>query len=103
MVPGTINIVVLGSDHRPDWKDWHTDVVQIVSIQPLVPAVTVLSIPRDLYVYVPEFGMSRVNFADMYGELYGFDYQADADHCLDVCLGLVLIPGFDPAVAGDAR
>ena len=73
MVPGTINIVVLGSDHRPDWKDWHTDVVQIVSIQPLVPAVTVLSIPRDLYVYVPEFGMSRVNFADMYGELYGYE------------------------------
>jgi LCP family protein required for cell wall assembly len=72
-VPGTINIVVLGSDHRPDWKDWHTDVVQIVSIQPAVPAVTVLSIPRDLYVYVPGFWMSRVNFADMVGELYGYE------------------------------
>ena len=73
MVPGTINIVVLGSDHRPDWSDWHTDVVQIVSIQPLLPAVTVLSIPRDLYVYIPDFWMSRVNFADMYGELYGYE------------------------------
>jgi len=73
MVPGTINIVVFGSDRRPDWGDWHTDVVQIVSIQPSVPAVTVLSIPRDLYVYIPGFWMSRVNFADMYGEVHGYE------------------------------
>lgn len=73
MAPGTINIVVLGSDRRPDWDDWHTDVVQIVSIQPALPAVTVLSIPRDLYVYIPDFWMSRVNFADMYGEMYGYE------------------------------
>jgi LCP family protein required for cell wall assembly len=72
MAPGTINIVVLGSDRRPDWDEWHTDVVQVVSIQPSVPAVTVLSIPRDLYVYVPGFWMSRINFTDMYGELYGY-------------------------------
>ena len=71
--PGTINIVVLGSDRRPDWEDWHTDVVQIVSVQPMVPAVTVLSIPRALYVYIPGFWMSRVNFADMYGEMYGYE------------------------------
>ncbi|HHH40612.1 MAG TPA: LytR family transcriptional regulator, partial [Chloroflexi bacterium] len=68
-----INIVVLGSDRRPDWEDWHTDVVQIVSIQPAIPAVTVLSIPRDLYVYIPGFWMSRINFADMYGETYGYE------------------------------
>ncbi len=72
MPQDAINIVVLGSDRRPDWDDWHTDVIQIVSIQPSVPAVTVLSIPRDLYVYIPGFWMSRINFADMYGELYGY-------------------------------
>lgn len=71
--PGAINIVVLGSDRRSDWNDWHTDAVHIVSIQPMVPAVTVLSIPRDLYVYIPGFWMSRVNFADMYGEMYGYE------------------------------
>jgi LCP family protein required for cell wall assembly len=71
--PHTINVVVLGSDRRPDWNDWHTDVVQIVSIQTMVPAVTVLSIPRDLYVYIPEQGMHRINFADMYGEVYGYE------------------------------
>ena len=67
-----INIVVLGSDRRPDWDDWHTDVVQVISIQPLLPSVTVLSIPRDLYLYIPGFWMSRINFADMYGELYRY-------------------------------
>jgi len=68
--PNNVNIVLLGSDHRPDWNDWHTDVVQVVSVQPDVPAVSILSIPRDLYVYIPGFWMSRINFADMYGELY---------------------------------
>jgi LCP family protein required for cell wall assembly len=71
--PDAINIVLLGSDRRPDWNDWHTDVVQIVSVRPRVPTVSILSIPRDLYVYIPGFWMSRVNFADMYGELYPYD------------------------------
>jgi len=69
----TINVIVLGSDRRSDWDEWHTDVVQLVSIQPSIPAVTVLSIPRDLYVYIPDFWMSRINFADMYGELYNYE------------------------------
>ncbi|MBN1976662.1 MAG: LCP family protein [Anaerolineae bacterium] len=73
MSPDTINIVVLGSDRRPGWSEWHTDAVHVVSIQPYVPAVTVLSIPRDLYVYIPGFWMSRINFADVYGELYGYE------------------------------
>jgi len=73
VAPDTINIVVLGSDRRPDWDNWRTDVVQIVSVQPMVPAVTVLSIPRDLYVYIPGFWMTRVNFADMYGDMYGYE------------------------------
>lgn len=73
VAPGAINIVALGSDQRPDWDEWHTDAVHIVSIQPLIPAVTVLSIPRDLYVYIPPSGMNRINFADMYGERYHYE------------------------------
>ncbi len=67
-----INIVVLGSDQRPNWSEWHTDAVHIVSVQTGRPAVSVISIPRDLYVYIPGFGMSRINFADYYGEAYGY-------------------------------
>jgi LCP family protein required for cell wall assembly/PAS domain S-box-containing protein len=68
-----INIVVLGSDQRPDWSEWHTDAVHVVSIQRDRGVVSVISIPRDLYVYVPGFWMSRINFADYYGEVYGYE------------------------------
>jgi LCP family protein required for cell wall assembly len=68
-----INIVVLGSDQRPDWSEWHTDVVQVVSVQRSTGAVSVISVPRDLYLYIPGFWMSRINFADFYGEAYGYE------------------------------
>lgn len=68
-----INIVVLGSDQRPDWSDWHTDVIQIVSIQRDSGAVSVISVPRDLYVYIPGKWMSRINFADYYGDAYEYE------------------------------
>ena len=68
-----INIVVLGSDKRDDWTEWHTDVIQIVSIQRSKGVVSVISVPRDLYVYIPGMWMSRINFADYYGEAYGYE------------------------------
>ena len=67
-----INIVVLGSDRRPEWSEWHTDAIHVVSVQTGRPAVSIISIPRDLYVYIPGFWMSRINFADYYGEAYGY-------------------------------
>ncbi len=68
-----VTVVLLGSDQRPDWNDWHTDVIQYVIIYPDIPSVAILSIPRDLYVYVPNFWMTRINFADMYGETYNYE------------------------------
>jgi LCP family protein required for cell wall assembly/PAS domain S-box-containing protein len=68
-----VNIVVLGSDQRPDWTEWHTDAVHVVSIQRERGVVSVISIPRDLYVYIPGFWMSRINFADYYGEAYDYE------------------------------
>jgi LCP family protein required for cell wall assembly len=68
-----INIAVLGSDKRDDWTEWHTDVVQIVSIQRQSKTVSVISIPRDLYLYIPTLWMSRINFADFYGDAYHYE------------------------------
>lgn len=68
-----INIVVMGSDQRPDWSEWHTDVVQVVSVQRDGEMVSVLSIPRDLYLYIPGLWMSRINFADYYGDAYDYE------------------------------
>ncbi|HIP87494.1 MAG TPA: LytR family transcriptional regulator [Anaerolineales bacterium] len=73
VAPDAINIVVLGSDQRPEWSEWHTDAVHIISIQRERAVVSVISIPRDLYVYIPGFWMSRINFADYYGEAYGYE------------------------------
>ncbi len=68
-----VNIVVMGSDQREDWTEWHTDVVQVVSVQRNSKTVSVISIPRDLYLYIPGMWMSRINFADFYGEAYGYE------------------------------
>jgi len=68
-----VNIVVLGSDRRPDWSEWHTDAVHVVSIQRDGGVISVISIPRDLYLYIPGFWMSRINFADFYGEAYDYE------------------------------
>jgi len=68
-----VTIAVLGSDKRPDWSHWNTDVIQYFVIYPDVPSVTMLSIPRDLYVFLPNLRMSRINTADMYGALYNYD------------------------------
>jgi len=73
VAPDAINIVVLGSDRRPDWEEWHTDAIHVVSVQRNRGVVSVISVPRDLYVYIPGFWMSRINFADYYGEVYDYE------------------------------
>jgi polyisoprenyl-teichoic acid--peptidoglycan teichoic acid transferase len=68
-----LTVVLLGNDERPDWQHWNTDAIHYVVIYPKIPSVTVLSIPRDLYVYLPGFYMSRINTAHMVGTLNGYD------------------------------
>ncbi|HEY4689533.1 MAG TPA: LCP family protein [Anaerolineae bacterium] len=70
--PNVINIVLMGSDLRPGDGAWRTDVLILVSIDPDVPSVTMLSFPRDLWVYIPTWRWQRINLADGYGEESGF-------------------------------
>lgn len=67
-----ITVVLLGSDQRPNWTEWHTDAIQYVVIHPHVPSVSMLSIPRDLYVLIPDSGMNRINMAHVAGESTGY-------------------------------
>lgn len=64
-----INILLLGSDKRPTSGAWRTDSMIIVSVDTQVNVVRLLSIPRDLWVYIPSHGYNRVNTADLWGEL----------------------------------
>lgn len=65
---GVINIVLLGTDKRPEQGGWRTDTIIVVSINPLAQSVSMLSIPRDLWVEIPGFGVGRINTVDFIGE-----------------------------------
>lgn len=64
--PDDFNILLLGSDKRT--TTFATDVMILVNIQPKNNLVTLLSIPRDLFVYIPGWQMNRVNGAFQHGE-----------------------------------
>lgn len=64
-----INIVLLGSDRRPNSGAWRTDSMIVVSVDTQSNLVRLLSIPRDLWVYIPGHGHNRINTADLWGEL----------------------------------
>ncbi len=67
--PDVINIVLLGSDRRGPNQPWRTDTIILVSVDRWSRTVGLLSIPRDLWVYIPEVGYGRINSADVFGEM----------------------------------
>lgn len=54
---GTINVLLLGTGSPPGLMD----VIMIASIYPDVPGVTLLSIPRDYYAWIPMWGFDKIN------------------------------------------
>lgn len=65
--PNTFTIALLGLDKRPTRNFKNTDVIMFAVINPDIPAVTLLSVPRDTSVYIPNVGMTKVNQAYAYG------------------------------------
>jgi LCP family protein required for cell wall assembly len=63
-----INILLLGIDSRPDQDVTRTDAMILVHINRKAGRVSLLSIPRDLWVDIPGFGPARVNAAYPIGE-----------------------------------
>lgn len=70
---GQLNILILGSDQRPDDGGFRTDVVLLLSVNPDDGRASLISFPRDLYVYQPGWGMDRINTAQARG---GFELIA---------------------------
>jgi LCP family protein required for cell wall assembly len=68
----TVTFLLLGSDKRPGQTYFRTDTIIIAVIRPSLGQVALISVPRDLYVYIPTVGMDRVNAAYEYGELYNY-------------------------------
>jgi LCP family protein required for cell wall assembly len=64
----TENILVMGMDMRPGEGAWRTDSMMIVAIDHDANQVGIVSLPRDLWVEIPGYGMGRINQADFLGE-----------------------------------
>lgn len=69
----TVTFLLLGSDQRSSTqKYFRTDVLVIAALRPATMQVSLISLPRDLYVYIPTVGMDRVNTAYEYGIMYDY-------------------------------
>jgi LCP family protein required for cell wall assembly len=71
---GAITFLLLGSDKRPGQTYFRTDTIIIVVIRPNSGQVALISVPRDLYVYIPTVGMDRINTAYEYGQMPKYNY-----------------------------
>ncbi len=65
-----INILLLGSDQRVEYGGYRTDTIILFSINQAEKTASMISFPRDLYVFIPEWGYERINTAMVRG---GFD------------------------------
>ncbi len=68
MRSGVVHVILLGTDRRPPDDGWRTDTMILVSVDPEERIVSMVSIPRDLYVAIPGHGKTRLNLADNIGE-----------------------------------
>jgi LCP family protein required for cell wall assembly len=69
LLPGPIDVVVLGLDARPG-QGYLTraDSIMLLNVNPGSLSVTMLSIPRDVFISVPGYGPQRINTINLLGE-----------------------------------
>lgn len=80
-----INIVILGSDQLAGSVGFRTDVIMLLTINKEKDTVSITSIPRDLYVYIPGWTSQRINTAFPHGGFpalkntfeYNFGFRPD--------------------------
>ena len=69
---GAINILLLGNDTPLSSGASNTDTILIVSVNVRNKTAAMLSLPRDLYVYVPGWRMANINQALSHGDAVGY-------------------------------
>jgi polyisoprenyl-teichoic acid--peptidoglycan teichoic acid transferase len=65
--PNVVNLLVMGSDERPYESVGRSDVFMVASLDPNKGTLTLISFPRDLYVYIPGWRVDRINTAVVRG------------------------------------
>jgi LCP family protein required for cell wall assembly len=68
----TDNLLVMGVDYRAGDAGWRTDTIMVIALDAAANRVGIVSIPRDLYVEIPGYGLGRINQADFIGETTGY-------------------------------
>ena len=68
----TINFLLIGSDRRPTGTSHRTDTLLIAMVWYREGQVSLISIPRDLWIDIPTVGMQRINTAYQSGESGGY-------------------------------
>ena len=67
--PPPVNIVVLGTDGRAsEGYLSRTDSIMLVGVKPSQLRLSLLSIPRDLFIEVPGYGSQRINTINLLAE-----------------------------------
>jgi len=69
--PDIVTLLLIGSDRRTS-SSFRTDTLIVAILRPRDDQIALLSIPRDLWVYIPGWGMQRINTAYQHGELNGY-------------------------------
>lgn len=68
-MPFRTNLLILGIDRSPeDTYLGRSDTNILITVLPLRPYVGMLSIPRDLWVEIPDVGENRINTAHFFAE-----------------------------------
>jgi LCP family protein required for cell wall assembly len=67
----TVNFLLIGSDQRSG-TSFRTDTMVIAILRPNDGQVSLISIPRDLWVSIPGWENQRINTAYQHGELNGY-------------------------------
>lgn len=67
----TVNFLLIGSDRRPGGS-FRTDTMVIAILRPNEGQVSLISIPRDLWVSIPDWENQRINTAYQHGVSVGY-------------------------------
>jgi len=70
--PQRTTVLLIGLDRPPEEDSFlsRSDTMILATMPPYLPQMSLLSIPRDLWVNIPLYGESRINAAHYFGELY---------------------------------
>jgi LCP family protein required for cell wall assembly len=67
-----MHVLLMGVDYGRNLLSQQTDVIIVLAINRATKQVSMLSIPRDLWVYIPSYGWSRINTAHRRGFAAGY-------------------------------